>query len=48
MNLKSLLNKEITQQELLNYYNATISYIDLPDKIEEIYYLLKDKTIKSG
>ncbi len=29
MNLKSLLRGEITQQELLNYYNANISYESL-------------------
>ncbi len=30
MNLYNLLSKEITQQELLNYYNATIIYETLP------------------
>jgi Zn-dependent peptidase ImmA (M78 family) len=30
MNLYNLLSKEITQQELLNYYNATIIYDTLP------------------
>lgn len=34
MNLLSLLNGEITQQELLNYYNASITYTHLPDKID--------------
>lgn len=33
MNLYNLLSKQITQDELLNYYNATIVYDDLPDKI---------------
>lgn len=33
MNLYNLLSKEITQQELLNYYNATIIYDNLPNKI---------------
>ena len=33
MNLYNLLSKEITQQELLNYYNATIVYDTLPNKI---------------
>lgn len=33
MNLYNLLSKEITQQELLNYYNATIIYENLPDKV---------------
>lgn len=32
MNLYNLLTKEITQQELLNYYNATIEYINIPFK----------------
>lgn len=30
MNILSLLNKEISQQDLLNYYNATITYEKLP------------------
>lgn len=30
MNILNLLNGEITQQDLLNYYNATISYEPLP------------------
>ena len=33
MNLLNLLSKEITQDELLNYYNATIIYEYLPDLI---------------
>lgn len=33
MRIINLLNKEISQQELLNYYNATITYEDLPKKI---------------
>ena len=33
MNLLNLLKKEITQQELLNYYNATIVYTTLPKGI---------------
>ena len=33
MNLYNLLSKEITQQELLNYYNATIIYETLPHGI---------------
>lgn len=33
MNLYNLLSKEITQQELLNYYNATIIYDTLPKSI---------------
>lgn len=31
--LFNLLNKDITQQDLLNYYNATIIYENLPNKI---------------
>lgn len=33
MNLYNLLSKEITQQELLNYYNVTIIYDTLPKNI---------------
>ena len=33
MNLYNLLSKEITQNELLNYYNATIIYEVLPSSI---------------
>lgn len=33
MNLYNLLSKQITQQELLNYYNATIVYDELPKNI---------------
>lgn len=33
MNLKSLLKGEITQKELLNYWNATIKYKHLPHYI---------------
>lgn len=36
MNLYNLLSKEITQQELLNYYNATIIYDTLPKKIQMV------------
>ena len=31
--IKALLKGDITQKELLEYYNANISYIDLPEKI---------------
>ena len=34
MGIKELLNKDITQTELLNYFNATINYDILPDKID--------------
>lgn len=30
MNLKSLLTGNISQDELLNYYNAKIIYVDIP------------------
>lgn len=33
MNLYNLLSGEITQQELLNYYNASIIYEELPPGI---------------
>ncbi len=33
MNIYNLLKNEISQKELLNYYNATISYEKLPQKI---------------
>ena len=34
MNLYNLLLGEITQKDLLNYYNVNITYIDLPNKID--------------
>lgn len=34
MNLYSLLVGDITQQDLLNYYNATITYEDMPIGID--------------
>ena len=33
MGIVDLLNKDITQQELLNYYNACITYKKLPNKV---------------
>lgn len=33
MGIKELLNKDITQTELLNYFNTTIQYDYLPDGI---------------
>lgn len=33
MNLYSLLKGDITLQDLLNYYNASITYTHLPNKI---------------
>lgn len=34
MGIIDLLRKDITQQELLNYYNTNISYVHLPDSID--------------
>ena len=34
MNILSLLNGEITQKDLLDYYNATITYEELPKSIK--------------
>lgn len=33
MGIKELLKKEITQQDLLNYFNASIGYLPLPKSI---------------
>ncbi len=41
MNLYNLLSKEITQQDLLNYYNATIVYEDLPKSINGLVFNYK-------
>ena len=52
MNIISLLKREITQQELLNYYNACITLIDLPEGIngfifsyENIYNIFVNKEL---
>lgn len=37
-----LLKKQITQQELLNYYNANITYINLPKKINGYVFNYKN------
>lgn len=42
MNLKSLLNKNITQQELLNYYNTTIVYDKLPSGVNGLVFSYQD------
>lgn len=34
MNILNLLLGEITQKDLLNYYNVNITYIELPTKID--------------
>ena len=38
MNIFNLLKREITQQELLNYYNTTIVYDRLPDSINGLVF----------
>lgn len=38
MNIYNLLKKNITQQELLNYYNATIVYDVLPNSVNGIVF----------
>jgi len=42
MNIKSLLKNEITQEELLNYYNATITYEDLPEGVNGFLFSYKN------
>ena len=41
MNLYNLLSKEISQEELLNYYNATIVYNNLPKYINGFVFYYK-------
>lgn len=41
MNIYNLLLGEITQSELLNYYNANITYIELPDNIDGFIFQYK-------
>lgn len=41
MGIVDLLKKNITQQDLLNYYNATITYIELPPKIDGFVHQYK-------
>ena len=38
MNLYNMLNENITQQELLNYYNATVVYDKLPNTINGLVF----------
>lgn len=53
MNLYNLLTKDITQQELLNYYNANIEYINIPfhntrgfvDYYNDMYFIYIDKNL---
>ncbi len=42
MKIINLLNNEITEQELLNYYNASITYEKLPKGINGFVYSYKD------
>lgn len=42
MKIINLLNNEITEQELLNYYNASITYERLPKGINGFVYSYKD------
>lgn len=42
MKILDLLNKEITQQELLNYYNVTITYEKLPNRINGFVFKHKE------
>lgn len=42
MNIHNLLIKEITQQDLLNHYNVTIIYDELPKGINGLVFNYKD------
>lgn len=41
MGIVDLINKDVTQQELLNYYNACVSYESLPSKIDGYVFQYK-------
>lgn len=41
MNIYNLLNNEIAQQDLLNYYNATILYKILPTEVNGYVFYYK-------
>lgn len=41
MNIKSLLKNEITQEDLLNYYNVTLTYEKLPEGINGLIFSYK-------
>lgn len=54
MNIISLLKGEITYQELLNYYNASVTFITMPKKIngfifsyENIYNIFINKELSN-
>lgn len=42
MGIIDLLKKEITQQELLNYYNANIDFITLPESLNGFVFSYKN------
>ena len=42
MNIYNLLNNDITQKELLDFYNANITYIELPQKINGFIFQYKN------
>lgn len=42
MNIYNLLTGEITQEELLNYHNATIEYEQMPEGVNGLVWLYKD------
>lgn len=42
MNIYNLLKGEITQKELLNYYNANITYIDLSTDLNGFVFQYKN------
>ena len=41
MNIENLIRGEVTQSDLLNYYNATITYIDMPKGINGFVHYYK-------
>lgn len=41
MRIIDLINKNVTQQELLNYYNACITYAKLPNKVDGYVFQYK-------
>ncbi len=52
MNISNLVKGEISQKDLLNYYNATIIYEELPNSIQglvfkydSIFFILIDKNL---
>ena len=42
MNIYNLLKNEISQKELLDYYNANITYINLPIHISGFVFCYKN------